>query len=609
MADNPDLLIALCGTNGRATTETVRFRDLRQHLASLWTVHPDTDSKSSSDDELDKPPPDAVLGLTSSWTEALDEVKPLVSAASDRIRNIFAQPWLSIVEPRPESESPECLVVNVDYGLDDKMNVVSKLCEADTDSGFRPSLILLAGVKNGKQQRANDAAVGMLQPTETFVEMKKDLTALFEHEPDEILRQGHVVRWSDCNVTLISGADLQQTAEADWIAQARDKFKGPSVRTRTAAANLEDVLDGRKYTLHILTSAVLPGGLSDKVRNQCKGALMTNAFFANQQGQIEPAANGRFDLKALHDMMMPSSGCAFKCPVAFTHGGLSGYMSQVFADLSGWGKILKTAVPNPETWREDIRDSMMNYSKWACQMEAALLGTYGKDYVSHHFSRFQDEAGLSSVITSEESQSDQIAQLVAAHPWAKETLEAESYQPDKAARALRLRQRCLGFEHLLNTSLADMVPTLADGQSPQSAFYLPVSIDLEAISKNQKPSTAKLDVEHPNAYLLISGDEKALTERITATIGYLRVHTSSKESGSGEMHPIVDETLAKEIQLWMRLQAKTAESICKLSDSWTFKEDDKTGRNTVGQMAKLCTEVCRTGATVHHANNIVSSGQ
>ena len=132
-------------------------------------------------------------------------------------------------------------------------------------------------------------------------------------------------------------------------------------------------------------------------------------------------------------------------------------------------------------------------------------------------------------------------------------------------------------------------------------------LDLEAISRNQKPSTAELSVDKPNAYLLISGNEQALTEQIMADIDYLRERTTAyAKSGSGKMHPIVDKKLAKEIQLWMRLQAKTAQSIEDLSRSWTFQEGDNTGRNTVGQLAKLASGICKTGATIQHANRVAS---
>ena len=106
-------------------------------------------------------------------------------------------------------------------------------------------------------------------------------------------------------------------------------------------------------------------------------------------------------------------------------------------------------------------------------------------------------------------------------------MEASSYEPEKTARALRLRQGMFASEHLLSTSLADVVPILADGRDPKCAFYLPVRLDLEAISRNQKPSTAELSVDLPNAYLLISGNEQALTEQIMADIDYLRERTTA----------------------------------------------------------------------------------
>ena len=415
MSGLPDLLITLTGTDGLASVLTAGFRDVRKALSSLWASP--CEPTSLSKDEPGQAQSEALPSGVAPWTEVFESLRPLVIDASDRIKKIFAGAWPDTAPSSSSAGTRPALVVNYDYELDDKMNMVSKLREAENNPSGRPSLIFIVGVKNGQAQLDQGGDTGNPLPTtETFVEMKKDLTALLGCQPDHTQCEGHVARWSDRDVTLISGADLLQTDMAPWLSAERDKFREPSTRTQTAAANLETVLDGRKYILHNLTSAVLPVALSDEVREQCEGVMMTNAFFINRQGQLEPAANGRFDLKALHDLAASESGRAFKCPVVFTHGSFSGYKPHMFGDIKGWGEILKTHVPDPESWREYIRDPMMNYSKWACQIEAELLGKYGDDYLAHYLSRLQDEPAFGIRRTTGDVGLTERQKLVAAHP-------------------------------------------------------------------------------------------------------------------------------------------------------------------------------------------------
>jgi hypothetical protein len=116
----------------------------------------------------------------------------------------------------------------------------------------------------------------------------------------------------------------------------------------------------------------------------------------------------------------------------FTHGSFSRYEPHLFGDIEGWGEILKNDVTGPETLPEPIGNSMRNVSRWACQMEAELLGEYWEDYVPHYFSRLQDEPSL-------DRESEKVQQMLAKHPWIKGNLEASTYDPEKTARALLTR--------------------------------------------------------------------------------------------------------------------------------------------------------------------------
>lgn len=115
---------------------------------------------------------------------------------------------------------------------------------------------------------------------------------------------------------------------------------------------------------------------------------------------------------------------------------------------------------------------------------------------------------------------------------------------------------------------------------------------------------ATLDADKPNAYLLIGGNETALTKQVQADVEFFQERaTEYVKSGRGEVFPIVDKKLAEEIQLWARLQHRTAASILD-RQNWTDKVSVE--RETAEQTARTVIQACQTGATITYANKVAS---
>jgi hypothetical protein len=270
----------------------------------------------------------------SSWVEtALHTVAPLIDDALKRVRHIFAKPWPA---PDGSGEPGTTVWANIDCELDDKMRTLAMLHLAASAEGRRPTLLVTAGVRDGDEPLNENCTDGLPSATKTFEEMKHFFTPLLGCPPDKIRCGEHVVEWSNHEVTLISGSDLKQTNNEDRRANRTDKFKEPSARTLAAASHLTQQLKGREFILHNLTSAVLPVVLSDEVRAKCNGIMMTNNFFINPKGQLEPVANGRFDLKALHDITVPSSGGSSSALLC-SHTAASPATSRIYSETSKAG--------------------------------------------------------------------------------------------------------------------------------------------------------------------------------------------------------------------------------------------------------------------------------
>jgi hypothetical protein len=378
---------------------------------------------------------------------------------------------------------------------------------------------------------------------------------------------------------------------------------------------------GRRIALHDNTSAVFGEAMPEDMQEQRGLHTMTNVLCMTNTGELRPVANANFDLKACHDAMTTA-----KQPISISHGSLLNYKAQRFVDLPAWYKIFKSKVADPQFYRRQITESMRLYTKWLTQVEAGLRDEYTTEkssrFVSRMATRLQKllkpksrfRARLQKALSfkdKEKLSESQKRTLSEDHPWLVDTLKKETYLPEKVAQTMELRLGALetGMKNPLSNSLADYLRSVTDGPDAQGCHYLPARLDVAGIFSGKRGiDQIWLDWTNPNTQLLWNGDEDEFEAQFERDIDEDIRNTTVRAASGTKLYDIIDEDLAKELDIWYTLQQETIRSsLAYLADKRNSGQEESEDDRKIRSILENMDHDCKDGPVVTHVREMLAS--